>query len=83
MSGSRVVVGVSANMEDYLEERASGKLVEGKKGYQDVESVWSFELQNGAWRVANIEEGSLTLAYAQLANELPAVLAPPAVARRG
>jgi hypothetical protein len=81
MSGSRVVVGVTAKMEDYLEERETGKLVEGEKDYKDVETVWSFELLRGAWRVANIEEDSLTLAYAQLANELPEVLAAPAARR--
>jgi len=81
LSGSRVVVGVTAKLEDYLEERATGKLVEGEKGYKNVETVWTFELMRGAWRVANIEEDSLTLAYAQLVNELPEADARP-VARR-
>ena len=81
LSGSRLVVGVRANMEDYLEERATGRLVEGEKGYKDVETVWTLELSRGTWRVANIEEGSLTLAYAQLTNEVPEVLPPP-VARQ-
>jgi hypothetical protein len=81
MSGSRVVVAVTAKMEDYLEERATGRVVEGEKGYKDVESVWSFELQGGSWRVANIEEDSLTLVYAQMGNELPESLPQPAARR--
>jgi hypothetical protein len=68
-------------MEDYLEERATGRVVEGEKGYKDVESVWSFELQGGSWRVANIEEDSLTLVYAQMGNELPESLPQPAARR--
>jgi len=82
LSGSRVVVGVTAKMEDYLEERATGKVIEGEKGYKDVETVWTFELLRGAWRVANIEEDALTLAYAQMTNELPEVLARKPAVRR-
>jgi hypothetical protein len=74
MSGSRVVVAVTANMEDYLQESASGTIVEGEKGYKDVETVWTFELGEGAWRVVNIEEDALTLAYAQMVNEVPEIL---------
>jgi hypothetical protein len=74
LSGSRLVVAIVAKMEDYLEERATGRVVEGEKGYKDVESVWTFELASGAWRVANIEEDSLSLTYARMANEVPEVL---------
>lgn len=70
--GSRIVVSISANMEDYLADRETGEVVEGKKGFQEIETVWTFVLKNGQWVVANIEEDSLSLTYAQLANELPA-----------
>jgi hypothetical protein len=80
-SGTRLVVAVHAKMEDYLAERASGKVVEGRKGYHDVETVWTLELGAAGWRVAAIEEDSLTLAYARLANELPEMAAPAAAAR--
>jgi hypothetical protein len=69
--GSRIVVSITANMEDYLAKRETGKVVEGKKGFKSVETVWTFIVQNGQWVVANIDEGSLSLAYIQLANELP------------
>ncbi|HDN26136.1 MAG TPA: Tim44 domain-containing protein [Thioploca sp.] len=70
--GSIIVVSITANMEDYLAKRDTGKVVEGKKGYQEVETVWTFVLEKDQWIVANIEEDSLSLTYAQLANELPA-----------
>ena len=73
-SGSRLVVSIAAKMEDYLEERASGKVVEGKKGYDDTETVWTFVLERGLWRVAAIEDDSVTLMYARMTNELPALL---------
>jgi len=80
-SGSRVVVSVTANMEDYLQERATGKIVEGETGYKDVEWVWTLELAAGVWRVARIEEGSLSLTYATMANELPVAMPQPSARR--
>ena len=68
--GSRLVISITANMEDYLAERESGKIVEGKKGYEDTEHVWTFILQQGKWVVGNIEEGSMSLAYARLESEV-------------
>lgn len=79
--GTRLVVAVQAKMEDYLAERASGKVVEGRKGYHDVETVWTLELGTAGWRVANIEEDALTLAYARMTNEVPEVQAPARLAR--
>ena len=71
---SRLVVSITANMEDYLAQRATGKIVEGKKGYADTEHVWTFILQKGKWVVANIEEGSMSLSYAGLKSEVPEML---------
>ncbi len=82
--GSRLVVSITAKMDDYLALRATGKIVEGKKGFADTEHVWTFILQNGNWVVGNIEEGSMSLSYARLPAEMPEVLpgrtaaAPPA-----
>lgn len=73
-SGSKLVVSITATMEDYLEDRATGKIVEGAKGYSDTEHVWTFELKQGRWLVANIEEGSTSLNYAGMAAEVPDVL---------
>jgi hypothetical protein len=72
--GSRVVISINANMEDYLADRETGKVVEGAKGYADEEFVWTFVMQQGKWVVSNIEEGSMSLSYAKLMPEVPEVL---------
>jgi hypothetical protein len=84
-AGSRLVVSITAKMEDYLEDRASGKVVEGKKGYENTETVWTFALHRGLWRVAAIEDDTVSLMYARMTNELPALLPEvrPASAGRG
>jgi len=68
-NGSRVVISITANMEDYLAERATGKVVEGKPGYESTEHVWTFLLQDGKWVVGNIEEGTMSLTYAGMKLE--------------
>lgn len=72
--GSRLVVSITANMEDYLVERNTGNIVQGEKGYNNVEAIWTFIIEDGNWIVANIEESHMALAYAKLANEVPAIL---------
>lgn len=71
--GSMLVLSMTAKMQDYLAERASGKVVEGSKRYKDVETVWSFTMIDGKWRVSEIEEDSYTLAYAKLGKTLPRI----------
>jgi hypothetical protein len=61
-------------MEDYLAERQTGKVVQGKKGYTDVTSLWTFLLVDGRWVVANIEQDTMTTTYAKMANEIPELL---------
>jgi len=73
-TGSRLVVSITAKIEDYLAKRETGEILEGKKGFSDVETIWTFVIQNNQWKVANIEEGILSLDYAQLTNELPAYI---------
>ena len=68
---SMVVISINAEMKDYLQKRDSGEVVEGSKKLKDVETVWSFTLENGAWKVSDIEEGGMSLAYAKLTSELP------------
>jgi hypothetical protein len=72
--GSRLVVSITANMEDYLAKRDTGEIVEGAKGYEDTEHVWTFILQQGKWVVGNIEEGSMSLTYAGLKSEVEGLL---------
>ena len=68
---SMVVISIEANMKDYLQRRDSGEVVEGSKKFKEVETVWSFTMIDGEWKVSDIEEGSMSLAYAKLASELP------------
>jgi hypothetical protein len=70
-NGSRIAVAISASMEDYLARRDNGKIAEGKKGFTDVETVWTFILKDGKWLTANIEASDMSLSYAKLTNELP------------
>jgi predicted lipid-binding transport protein (Tim44 family) len=71
--GSMVVVSIDAHLQDWLEERATGKVVEGSKTWKDVETLWTFTLEDGRWVVSQIEEGSLSLTYANLAKGLPPI----------
>jgi len=69
--GSLLVLSIEAKMMDYLAEREGGKVVEGNKKYKEVETVWTFTLLNGQWRVSNIEDGDISLQYALEALALP------------
>jgi hypothetical protein len=70
---SMVVIAIEAKMKDYLEKRETGKVVEGSKRYKEVETVWSFTMDDGKWKVSDIEEGSMSLAYAKLVKDLPSI----------
>lgn len=70
---SMVVISISAKMKDYLEERATGKVVEGSKRYKEVETIWSLTLENGVWKVSDIEEDIMSTAYAKMVKELPRI----------
>ncbi len=70
---SMVVISIDANMKDYLQDRNTGTVVEGSKRYKEVETVWSFTLENGVWKVSDIEEASMSLAYAKMVTDLPKI----------
>lgn len=70
---SMLVISIEARMKDYLQERASGKVVEGSKRYKEVETIWSFTLENAEWKVSDIEEGSMSISYAKLVKDLPKI----------
>lgn len=70
---SMLVIAIDAYMCDYLQERDRGRIVEGSKQYKEVETVWTLTLQHGAWKVSNIEDAAMSLAYARLAKGLPPI----------
>ncbi|MBL7825785.1 MAG: Tim44 domain-containing protein [Saprospiraceae bacterium] len=71
---SLIVVDFDANVEDYLMQRDSGLIVEGKKGFQDVETLWTFRLVNGNWLLDNIEQLEFWSMYIKMPNEVPATV---------
>ena len=74
--GSRVVVAITAELEDYLESRITGHVVEGKQGFTEATTLWTFVLRDGRWLVNNIEPDAMLLTYAGLGNELEALVPP-------
>lgn len=70
---SIVVIAITAKMKDYLQDINSGKVVEGSKRYKDVETIWTFTLVDGEWKVSDIEEDYTSVEYAKLARQLPAI----------
>jgi hypothetical protein len=70
---SSLVISVTANMQDYLLHRDTQELIEGSKRYKNVETVWTFRLQQGQWKVANIEESHMSITYAGMIRDLPAI----------
>ncbi len=68
---SMLVLTMQATMRDYLEDRATGAVIEGSKKTKDVTRIWSFILINGQWRVSDIEESHSSLGYAKMIRELP------------
>jgi hypothetical protein len=70
---SMIVISIEAKMKDYLEAISTGKVVEGSKRYKEVETIWSFTMDNGQWKVSDIEEDSMSLAYAKLSKDLPKI----------
>ncbi len=71
--GSRVTFLIDADMEDYLKKRDSDQIVEGKKGFNDVETIWTFVLNDGKWLVENIEQGEMLSAFIKMPNSVPEV----------
>jgi len=69
--GSKVVIEISAEMQDYLARREDGEIVEGSKAFKDVASLWTFELADGRWRVSNIEDSALMGDYLDVVASQP------------
>jgi hypothetical protein len=69
--GSLLSLSITATMQDYLAERAGGKVVEGSKKFKPVERIWTFTMNDGKWKVSGIEEGDMALVYAKRMLELP------------
>lgn len=71
--GSLLVVSITANMKDYLIHRETGKVVEGEQKFKDHETIWSFTLSEGQWRVSNIEEIGCEFGYIFQSKSVPGI----------
>ncbi len=68
---SKIAFGISADIEDYLINRSTKTIVKGKSGFNIEEYVWIIQYVDGNWILDDIQEGSMSLAYAKLPNILP------------
>ena len=71
--GSLLVVSITANMQDYLVHRETDKLVEGDRKFKDHETIWTFTLVEGQWRVSNIEAAGCEFDYIFRAKNVPEI----------
>ena len=68
--GSRIMYAIDAHMEDYLVSIEDSSVLEGKKGFKDVETVWTLKLENRVWKVDNIEQSHMISSYMKLDTQI-------------
>ena len=71
--GSVLVVSITANLKDYLVQRETDKVVEGDPKFKDHETIWSFTLAEGQWRVSNIEAVGCEFGYIFQVKNMPRI----------
>lgn len=71
LEGSRIAIAIDVVAEDYLKDRDTNKVVQGKSGYETLEYVWFLEYTEGKWLLDAIEEGGLSLEVAKMPNVIP------------
>lgn len=69
-NGSRIMYAIEANMEDYLVNIEDSSILEGKKGFKNVETVWTLKLEDRIWKVDNIEQSEMISSYMKMDSEL-------------
>ncbi len=75
--GSRVVVKINAEVWDFLRNKITQKIVKGEDKAGSLETLWTFLWDGERWLLDRIEEGTLSLEYAKIANIVPEVLNAP------
>jgi len=71
LEGSRIAIAIDVVAEDYLKDRDTNKVIQGKAGYETLEYVWFLEYTEGKWLLDAIEEGGLSLEIAKMPNVIP------------
>ncbi|HEX9996243.1 MAG TPA: hypothetical protein VGB45_03805 [Abditibacterium sp.] len=69
--GSRLVVSISAKVVDYLRKTDTGEIVKGDEKEGDLQTVWTFKWEGGAWRLNLIEPSEKEWDYEKLVNVVP------------
>jgi len=70
LNGTRIVFKIHAEVMDYLEEISTERLVKGEYGFVENTNLWTLELDNGQWKLDNIEETEMLSVYEKLKNVL-------------
>jgi len=68
--GSRIIYAIEAIMEDYLISIEDSSVIEGKKGFKEVETVWTLKLVERVWKVDNIEQSEMIPEYTKMESKL-------------
>ena len=68
--GSRIMYAIDATMEDYLVSIEDSSVIEGNKGFRDVETVWTLMLVDSIWKVDNIEQSDMVSTYLKMDSQL-------------
>lgn len=82
LDGSKIAFSITANIKDYLKDRDTHKIVEGKNEFGNEEKVWVMEYTEGKWLLDDIREGDLSLAFAKMKNVIPEVYINPGLTTR-
>lgn len=69
-NGTRIIYAITAHMEDYLINIEDSSVLEGKKGFKDVETAWTLKLVDRVWKVDNIEQAETISSYMEMDSEL-------------
>lgn len=69
-SGSKLVVLVTAKMEDYLIRKKDNRIMKGSKGYRNVETIWIFIVNSGDWVLDDIDDPENCSIYSKMSNEV-------------
>ncbi len=64
-----VVVYIRANEEEYLTAQNDSEAVEEKKGFQPIETIWTFQPAAGKWLLHQSEEKASLSVYLRLSKE--------------
>lgn len=71
--GSVLVVTIKAKMNDYLQDKNSLEIFEGSKRFKVVKTIWTFKLDQGGWKVSDIEDSSTLFAHIKEFKNLPKI----------